>query len=181
MIRLRSLVLSVAALSCAASVSAMTVLALPIEDLAAQADAVVLGTVEATFAVERGGRVVTKTTIAVERWIGGDGPAQIEVLTAGGRFGERAVRVAGTESYVAGEEVLVFLDAIPDGYVSMGGAYTKFSVLTGPDGTVAIRDVDGLALAGADVEPDLSLGLEATTFSFDQLVDVVGAVRDEAR
>lgn len=104
---------------------------LTIEELAAQADAVVHGWVEGvSVARDDEGRIHTRVELRViEVWRGlGSGPVW-ELVTGGGVLGERSETASGQVQYKIGEEVVCFLVRNPRGeWVTLGLAQGAFKV-----------------------------------------------------
>ena len=85
------------------------------EQLIAKSPLIVEGTVVATHALERDGRIVTDTTLRVTRAIKGTLAETITVTEMGGEVNGRITKFFGTPEFAAGEHVLLFLEANPHG------------------------------------------------------------------
>ena len=159
-----TLVAAVALLAAAGgSARATVVLALGFDELAAQADRVVLGSVHSVSSswVERDGAKTIETTIdiAVEDELGNVSAEPVaRIVQPGGEVGDVGLVVTGMPAFRAGERVLVFLrvsGADPQGrtvHAVVGMAQGKFIVLPRLGGGFdAIQQfAAGFALADAD-------------------------------
>ncbi len=104
-----------------------------IEELAAQADDVVVG------------HVYPRVSVATA-----DGAA-VEILAYGGRTEHLATRVAGAEGYSMGEHVLVLVERLDSGeLVSLGMSFTKFELVERAGVIWAVRDFDAAELVEFD-------------------------------
>lgn len=83
-----------------------------LEEIAAQADVVVLGTVESITSSwsDDGRMIVTRASIAVERALKGGPRAGVVVETPGGRVGDVALVASGAPVFRVGERVVLFLE-----------------------------------------------------------------------
>ncbi len=116
-----------------------------IEELAAQADDVVVGEVIGLEPFLRDGHVYTRVSVATE-----DGAA-VEILAYGGRTEHLATRVAGAEGYSMGEHVLVLVERLDSGeLVSLGMSFTKFELVERAGVIWAVRDFDAAELVEFD-------------------------------
>ncbi|MBI5502591.1 MAG: hypothetical protein HY907_20265 [Deltaproteobacteria bacterium] len=175
--RTLTLVATVALLAAAGgSVRATVVLALGFDEMAAQADRVVLGDVTSVTArwVERDGAKTIETVIdiAVDDELGNVSAAPVaRIVQPGGAIGDVGLAVAGMPEFRAGERVLVFLrvtGADEQGqsvHSVVGMAQGKFIVLPrlgggfdaiqqlGPGFGVAAAGEDGVVRAVEDQAP----------------------------
>ena len=106
--------------------------------LVAASAAIVTGTVTASAPRRIDGRIVTETTVVVDRvYKGAIGGMSVTVTTPGGEVdGERAV-VFGAPSFVADEAVLLFLQESPAGEVRTTAlALGAYRLETAVDGTI---------------------------------------------
>ncbi len=112
---------------------------LELEELAVEADRIVLGRVlfSESF-LRRDGQIWTWHRIEVERGIGGSAPAEDEVIveTMGGQIGEIGMRVEGEASFAVGERVLVFVHG--------GGPYKAFRTVGMGQGVMRVRRENGV-------------------------------------
>lgn len=112
---------------------------LELEELAGEADRIVLGRVlfSESF-LRRDGQIWTWHRIAVERGIDGSAPAEDEVIveTMGGQIGEIGMRVEGEASFAVGERVLVFVHG--------GGPYKAFRTVGMGQGVMRVRREHGV-------------------------------------
>jgi hypothetical protein len=120
----------------------------PPEQLARTADLVVEATVERTASgfdpVQ--GTLSTYVTLRVGRVHRGPNDLRrLVIREAGGRHGDRVHAVDAVPDYTAGERVLVFLEAAPDGSLRTAGMfYGKFRIDdAGPGALEAVRDLEG--------------------------------------
>jgi hypothetical protein len=100
--------------------------------------AVVTGTVTSSVAHARDGRIVTDTTVLVDRVLKGAtaGPT-ITVTTPGGRVGDRAVVVYGAPRFAAGDPVLLYLQRGAAGETwTTGLALGAYRLETAADGSL---------------------------------------------
>lgn len=112
---------------------------LALEELAAEADRIVLGRVLFSESFLRtDGQIWTWHRIEVEREIRGRAPDEREVIveTMGGQLGEIGMRVEGEASFEVGERVLVFVHG--------GGPYTAFRPVGMGQGVMRIRREEGV-------------------------------------
>jgi len=112
---------------------------LELEELAAEADRIVLGRVlfSESF-LRRDGQIWTWHRIDVEREIRGHDPDESEVIveTMGGQIGEIGMRVEGEASFQVGERVLVFVHG--------GGPYAAFRTVGMGQGVMRVRREKGV-------------------------------------
>ncbi len=112
---------------------------LELEELAAEADRIILGRVlfSESF-LRRDGQIWTWHRIEVEREIRGHDPDQRELIveTMGGQIGEIGMRVEGEASFQLGERVLVFVHG--------GGPYTAFRTVGMGQGVMRVRREKGV-------------------------------------
>jgi len=164
------------ALAAAAPAGATVAVEVPLEQQVAEADAIVLGSVESTgHRLEaRGGRLVpvTLTRVRVLRWLkGGAGPS-VELRTPGGRHPRGERRVVGAPRFAPGEQVLLFLRRSPDGFVPAGLSLGVYRVERGrgPAPARLARHEDGLVVASRRgdalvlAEPDDGAPVSLATF-----------------
>jgi hypothetical protein len=102
---------------------ATTLLKMDFDDLARDADYIVVGTVESvTGERDEGARFIhSNVYLSVERSYRGNAPAQIVIRTPGGEIGGVAMRADGAASFEVGEKVLVFLTTWEDGTAKVLG------------------------------------------------------------
>ncbi|MGB5504063.1 MAG: hypothetical protein WBM75_16820 [Polyangiales bacterium] len=130
-----------ALLVAASPANASVVQGLELEELAAEADRIVLGRVlfSESF-LRRDGQIWTWHRIEVEREIRGHAPDQDEMIveTMGGQIGEIGMRVEGEASFQLGERVLVFVHG--------GGPYTAFRTVGMGQGVMRVRREKGVEI-----------------------------------
>jgi|GEM_PF-2071258 len=105
------------ALLIAASALATTLVRAPFNEQAASADLVVVGKAVRVENTERSGFPCHRVVISVEEVVAGAAPGQIEVYQPGGRRMGAAheTLVVGVRYIRPGDEVLLFLKALPEG------------------------------------------------------------------
>ncbi len=110
----------------------------PMDDatLAAASAAIVTGTVTATGARKRDGRIVTRTTVAVDHVYKGDVGMTVTVTTPGGEVGDERAVVFGMPSFAAGDAVLLYLQQAHGEVRTTALALGAFRLETAADGTV---------------------------------------------
>jgi hypothetical protein len=112
---------------------------LELEELAAEADRIVLGRVLFSESFQRrNGQIWTWHRISVEREVRGNAPDEDEVIveTMGGQIGEIGMRVEGEASFQLGERVIVFVHG--------GGPYTAFRTVGMGQGVMRVRREKGV-------------------------------------
>lgn len=137
----------------------------PLEDMIADADAIVMGRVSKSgvqLFVEPGKAATpfTVTEIAVDRWLKGSGDATVKLREEGGRFSARSMQgapvqreltIAGTPQYRLGEQVVVFLrrERGTAWFRTYGMVQGKFSIRHGVPGVPAFvqRDMQAASFA----------------------------------
>lgn len=184
--------IGVAGMLSASTASATTMLDLSLEDLAAEADAVVLGTVEAKSVVHDGRVIETINVLRVSQVLAGELASDvIDVRTLGGELpegvagpgGHRGMKVAGSPRLEIGQEVVVFAGRHPSAIANTFRipAMQQGKMLVSRDGLTnevrlyrdlsglsrLVRTEDGLRPAGLDLLDgmtlhDLKLQLDAT-------------------
>jgi len=149
---MRSLLLTALLLSVPASASATVMVEVPIEDMARDADAIVLGQVvrsEVRLVIEpgRGALPHTFTTLRVERWVAGSGGATVMIDELGGEIQGEGLAIAGTPTYAVGEEVVVFLERADGRLRTYAMAQGRFEVRRGIGGVpdMLVRDLSDVA------------------------------------
>ena len=148
--RFAGLALGLALATLPLAARATTLVLQPFDALVATCDAVVHGTVTSVTYMQREGIPVTVATVAVHAdWLGNVTSPTVELVALGGIEGALRTRVYGAESYVVGEEVVVFARALPGGgYQSVAMSYSKYRVSRDNDHATAVRDVDAAMVAG---------------------------------
>jgi len=134
-----------------------SVVAASVAEFARSADlvvrAVVVGRETRAEAAEGHQRVVTFVTLSVAEVVVGDVTApEVVVRVPGGTLGPWRVHTPGAPDFAVGEEVVVFLEATPQGFQTMGLRLGKFTVFALPlvdaflGDRVAVRDLSDLVL-----------------------------------
>ncbi len=168
--------LALFAIAVAAAAARATVYA-PMDDatLTDASAAIVTGTVTASAARKIDDRIVTETTVIVDRTYKGDAGMTVVVTTPGGTVGDEGVVIYGAPTFDVGDEVLLYLQPGPHGDVRTTGlALGAYRLAVSADGTLvathavpmretrALGDVaataqalgdPGSALAGAAATP----------------------------
>lgn len=124
-----------------------------IAEMADQAELIALGEVvdSHSFWSEDSAIILTETTIALDRLVKGDAPAEIVVRSEGGFIADENIGMVAPHdvSFVDGEEVLIFADKLGDFYRIQDGAAGKL----GLDGYLV--DSEFLFKAGRQLNDDL--------------------------
>jgi len=88
----------------AASIVARTVPELTeLSDLVVEAEVV-----ERESFVEQSGRIMTRTTLQVARYLKGEGPERLEVMQVGGEAGGRVMTLHGDFAFAVGQHLVLF-------------------------------------------------------------------------
>ncbi len=144
-------------------------------ELIAMAARVVRGRV-LSVRTERGstGRIYTVTRLAVLEDFTGLADPLVTVRELGGIVGNETLIVGGAVTYVPGAEVVVCLEALPNGqYRSVAMGLSKFDVETTPDGDSALlRNLAGSVVVGAPAGVSTQLRLS----QFRQLASAVRGI-----
>lgn len=169
----RPALLALLAIAVAAAAARATVYA-PMDDatLMGASAAIVTGTVTASAARKVDGRIVTETTVVVDRTYKGDVGMTVVVTTPGGTVGDEGVVIYGAPIFDVGDEVLLYLQPGPHGDVRTTAlALGAFRLATAADGTlvathaVPMRETrplgDVAATAQALGDPGSALGAAA--------------------
>ncbi|MCA9608932.1 MAG: hypothetical protein KC619_25190 [Myxococcales bacterium] len=135
-----------------AAASATVMVEVPIEDMARDADAIVMGRVVSTevrvvIDPVRGAMPHTLTQIRVAEWIAGSGGATVVVDELGGEIQGQGLAIAGTPVYRAGEEVIVFLERADGRLRTYAMAQGRFEIRRGIGGVpdYVTRDLSDVA------------------------------------
>jgi hypothetical protein len=135
---------------------ATTVLHQDLPQLTVAADAVVVGRVigaQSRWTEDRR-RIVTDVTVEVDEALKGAPGKTVIIRQPGGRVGDVGQRVDGIASFAPGEQVLVFLEARPDGaYLVQGMSQGKFRIERSKKGKAALAIPEG-AKGARVVDPD---------------------------
>lgn len=118
---------------------ASIVQALDLDELAAEAEQIVLGRVLFSESFQhRNGQLGTWHRIGIEREVVGQAPTEDEIIieTLGGRIGDVAMRVEGEASFTVGERVLVFIQG--------GGPYSASRAVGMGQGVMRVRSEQGV-------------------------------------
>gem|GEM_PF-959472 len=119
--------------------------------------------------------LATRVTIAVDRVFKGfrSGPT-IRFMIPGGVRDGKMLMIPGMPSFVEGEEVVVFLERTPHGWIPSGLKNGKYAVHYDQDGRrVVWRDSQGLNRVVPGVSVTRSAEAESDAMTFDDLVDLI--------
>lgn len=150
-----ALIAALAVIAWATPAHATVMVEVPLEELVATADAIVVARVvqsEARLVLDprRGAEPHTFSVLRVSEWLVGAGSDRLTVEELGGTIGDETYRIEGTPELAPGDEVVLFLEARPDGSLrTLDMAQGCFRIRRGvgqvPDHVV--RDLDGIAFA----------------------------------
>jgi hypothetical protein len=118
---------------------ATTIQRLSLEDMVDHSEVIVSGHVARTWASwdDRHRFIWTHSEVIAENVIKGNRADTVVVSEPGGSVDGMAMRIAGAPTYVAGEQVVLFLERLPNGYLrSIGMGQGKLRVSA--DGRVHI-------------------------------------------
>jgi hypothetical protein len=168
------------ALSCvvASSALATSAVALSLEDLTRESNAIYVGTVRSVEArwTRDQRRIITDTTIEISEVLKGRAQTTAVIMQPGGALGEIGQKVIGVAEFQVGEEVVVFLESRGENFTVSGLAQGKLTVERSSDGrsVFAIPTQAGLELMG----PQPALGVmpletlrERVRFAVDSVPD----------
>lgn len=136
------------------SAAATVMVEVAIEDMARDAEAIVVGRVlssEVRVVVDpiRGAEPHTFTEIRVREWISGPGGATVVIDELGGEIQGRGLAISGTPVYRPGEEVIVFLERADGRFRTYAMAQGRFEIRRGVGGVPdhVLRDLSDVAFA----------------------------------
>jgi hypothetical protein len=118
-------------------------------DHAALSTAVVRGTIgeQVVERIPSTGRLVTRTTVRVDRVLYGVAPQTLVITQAGGVLGDRAERIAGDATLYAGEDVVLFVREQGGAWFLTALEQSKYAVVPSLDGPLLEREIgEGLFL-----------------------------------
>jgi len=128
---------------CAGSLRATMVPRMSLEEVVDASESIVHGTVARTWSAwDEGHKYIwTHYEIQVADKLKGSAPDTIVVSEPGGVVGETELQIVGTPRYEKGEEVVLFAERTPLGYLrTCGWGQGKFSVVrSAPSGTITVR------------------------------------------
>lgn len=152
--RPRSFAILLALILWAAPAEATVLVDVPLEDMARDADVIVVGRVvrsEARIVIDpvRGADPHTFTTVRVSEWIVGPGGDEVVVEELGGEVAGQGLTIAGTARYAPGEEVVLFLEQAGARLRTYGMALGRFEIRRGVGGApdMVLRDLSDVAFA----------------------------------
>ena len=138
----------------ASRAGATVMVEVPLEDMILGADAIVHGVVERTglaWEIRNGEREPwTVSRLRVRSWLkNGDGAPTVSVRELGGIWNGGGQWIDGTPTYTRGEEVIVFLRRVDNGWRTFGMVQGKFVVRPGVPGVPDSirRDLSGISFA----------------------------------
>ncbi len=159
---MRALLVSLLLLVISFPAQAAVVAPLTLDELLASSDRVVRGAVLSSGAVfdEVRGRIQTFHRVAIRETLKGDAADELVVITMGGETPDLGQIVPGAARLPAGQELVLCLRAVTDGFVVTGMAQGVFRVETVSGGDVFVRDLRGIHFLRepADGGPDRILG-----------------------
>lgn len=125
-------------LLCAATADGTTMARMPIEKMAHVAQVIIRARCEAITTTWDAGEIWTLTTFDVKETWKGSPPARVTTRLLGGRLGGVTSSVAGIPRFLPGEDVVLFLEPMPNGdYTIVSWMQGTFRVwrdgLTGED------------------------------------------------
>jgi PKD repeat protein len=160
----------------AAAAKATTIVMPTDEQLIAKSPVIVTGTVLSTAAVERNGAIWTESSIAISNVLKGKGSAAetITVRELGGELDGRFTKIFGGAEYKAGERVMLFLEAAPQGgYRTLDLFVGKMTEGRAMDGRrLWMRDDAGadVAMLDANFEPIVANNVQRDAPAFETFV-----------
>jgi hypothetical protein len=134
-------------------VRATVIREVPLESLAHEADAIVLGVVEHVGVrmdmTDARGEPLTISTIRVHDWVKGNGGDLVRVSEIGGVLPHGGFTIAGTPRYHVREEVVVFLRRVGSEYRTYAMEQGHFTIRRGVPGVpdTVERDLSALGIA----------------------------------
>ncbi|MEC8025711.1 MAG: hypothetical protein VX223_17400 [Myxococcota bacterium] len=129
--------------------SATTVLKVSVEQMTVASDTIVHGVVRSSRAEtirDNPRHIQTVVNIDVRQLIrGARGTREITLILPGGRVGDWAMHIPGMPSFIAEEEVVLFLEKTSKNWAICGLSQGKFTVIPAKDGTKVVqRNLDGI-------------------------------------
>jgi len=138
-----SAALALALFLCAGSLQATLVPRMSLEEVVDASESIVQGTVVRSWSAWDEGRkyIWTHYEIQVADRLKGNLPGTMVVSEPGGAVGETELQIAGTPQYEVGEEIVLFAERTPLGYLrTCGWGQGKFQVTRAPlNGKVTVR------------------------------------------
>ncbi len=139
----------------ASSAHATIVLPMDVEALTRRSDLVVRGralSVQPAWSSD-GRRIQTTVRVEVASSLKGQAPKVVEIVTPGGVVGEIGQQVSGAPQFAPGEQVIVFLEKVPQvaRFQVAGMAQGKFELTADAKGQpIVTQSLAGLAVLGPD-------------------------------
>jgi hypothetical protein len=153
----KALVFTLLAVLAAASLSATTVLYVPMKKSVQLSDMVLVGHVQSLEpAYDSEGQIVTRVHLLIEESLKGDlQPGEVFTFEAwGGHLDGVNIETVGEAHYKLGEKVMVQLESIDGVYHTLGLSFGKWDVVRDEDGKPWIqRSLDDLNVVGVTESP----------------------------
>jgi hypothetical protein len=150
------------------------------ETLVAESEAIVHGTVVRSWAAwdDQRAAIWTHYEIRVSDWLKGSRATSIQISEPGGSLDGMHTQIIGAPRYAVGEEVVVFADKTPIGYLrTCGWSQGKFLVSSQSD---AARKIVAPVSSGARiVNADRQLETPLSSFRAAQLDGFMSRIRRE--
>ena len=124
----------------------LTVAKISLQELTAQSNLVIYGTVVSANSQWEGQAINTYTSIRVKETLKGDGQEFVTVKQMGGRVGDITDEVTGSRELKGGEDVILFLVEWKGHYWIHSIVLGKFSVVTQNGNLVAYNDLNNVGL-----------------------------------
>jgi len=144
------------------------------EQLIAKSTFIADATVLSSTPIDRNGTIWTETVLEVSHALKGELPQRVTVRGLGGILDDRITRIFGAPEFVAGERVLVFLEADPRGdYRVVDLMVGKFSEgLTGNGQRLWLREhlESEVHLLDAQLEPIATKNVQRQAVAFETFV-----------
>ncbi len=170
-------------LAFAAPAGATTVLKLPLQEMTRKADLVVRAEVrDVQTRLEDGGfrPVATVATFQVLQVLKGQATSPVlRMELAGGRTDKAVFHVPGMPSFRVGEEVVLFLEKTPRGFIPAGLSQGKYTVSRDASGRMrAVREAHDVARVARDAQSGRMVHVHAADAEDDlDLEDLEKAIR----
>jgi hypothetical protein len=167
-----------------------TLLKMSVERMSRDAVMVVQGHVAWDYAAEADptSPIYTYTGIEVSRCIAGTCPETVTLKHRGGTVGEWTLYIPGMPRFTPGQEVLLFLEADPEGeegmYYTMGMVQGYFHITTDPETGVksATQQLGGVTLAAPGPTGQIVPvhGVKPVVLELEALVERIRQARETA-
>jgi hypothetical protein len=124
----------------------LTVAKISLQELTAQSNLVIYGTIVSAHSRWEGQAINTYTSIRVKETLKGEGREFITVKQMGGRVGDISDEVTGSPELKEGEDVILFLVEWKGSYWIHSIVLGKFSIVTQNGSLVACNDLNNVGL-----------------------------------